>query len=159
MDTWSSILDASVAGRDDAKHLEALRLPTLDGWEPGRVWATTTIAPDLLTPVVGSLFGGHIAALADHLLANAVFTVLEDSEAFATAELQVHFFRPVRDGPLQIEARVVTRGRRSAYCEASFHAGGRLVARAGATQSIWTVGERGSPGARGPGGAATARRG
>lgn len=137
MNRWSEILDASVAGRDDARHLEVLRLPTLEGWEPGRVWAKCRVESDLLTPVVESLFGGYIAALADHVLACAVFTVLKDDEAFATSELHVHFFRPAREGVLEIEARVVTRGRRSAYCDSTIvDDEGRLIARAGATQWI-----------------------
>jgi uncharacterized protein (TIGR00369 family) len=90
-----------------------------------------------LTPVVASLFGGYIAALADHLLACAVFTILADDESFATSELHVHFFRPVREGVLEIEARVVTRSKRSAYCEATtVDEVGDLIARAGATQAI-----------------------
>lgn len=140
MNRWASILDASVAGRDEARHLRILRLPTLDGWEPGRVWATCRVDPELRTPVVEALFGGYIAAVADHILANAVFTVLEEGESFATAELHVHFLRPAREGELAVEGRVVVRGRRSAYCEATLRGDrGRLVARAGATQSIWPV--------------------
>lgn len=140
MGRWSGILDASLAGRDEARHLRILRLPTLDGWERGRVWTSCRVEADLLTPVAESLFGGYIAALADHILANAVFTVLEETEAFATAELHVHFLRPARRGALEVEARVVTRGRRSAYCEATIHGeGDKLIARAGATQAIWRV--------------------
>jgi uncharacterized protein (TIGR00369 family) len=137
MGIWSDILDASVAGSDDARHIAALRLPTLDGWEQGRAWATWPVEGDFLTPVVSALFGGYIASLADHLLACAVFTVLAEDESFATGELHVHFFRPVREGILRIEASVLTRGKHSAYCEAEItDASGRLVARAGATQMI-----------------------
>ena len=137
MSTWSDMLDASVAGRDDARHVAALRLPTLEGWERGRVWARWKIEDDFVIPLAAALFGGYIAALADHLLACAVFTVLEENESFYTAELHTHFFRPVSEGVLEIEARVVTRGTRSAYCEARLtDSAGKLVARAGATQMI-----------------------
>lgn len=137
MGVWSERLDALVARTDDAPHLAALRLPMLDRWEQGRVWATWPVEDDFLTPQVASVFGGYIAGLADHLLACAVFTVLEEDESFATSELHVHFLRPVRDGRLAIEASVVSRGRRSAYCEVTIaDAAGRLVARAGATQMI-----------------------
>ena len=137
MGVWSDILDASVERTDDAPHLTALRLPMLDGWDRGRVWARWPVERDLLTPRGASLFGGYIAALADHLLACAVFTVLADRESPATSELHVHFLRPVREGTLEIEARVVSRGRLSAYCEATIaDAAGKLEARAGATQII-----------------------
>jgi len=144
MGSWSERLDASVAGAEDARHTAALRLPALDGWERGRVWARWRIETDFVVPLVGAVFGGYIAALADHVLACAVFTVLEDEESFSTSELQVHYFRPVRDGTLEIEASVVTRGRRSAYCETRFtDAAGRLVAHAGATQAIRAARGRG----------------
>jgi uncharacterized protein (TIGR00369 family) len=135
--TWSDLLEALVAHRDDALHLAALRLPMLDGWEDGRVWATWPVERDFLTPAVGSLFGGYVAALADHLLACAAFTVLEDDETFTTSEMHVHFLRSVRDGVLEIEATVVSRSRLSAYCEVTMvDLAGKLVARAGATQVI-----------------------
>ncbi len=137
MGAWSDILDASVARTDDAPHLAALRLPMLDGWERGRVWAKWPVEGEFLIPVVASVFGGYIAALADHLLALAAFTVLADEESFVTAELHVHFFRPVQEGILEIEARVVRRGKRSIYCEVTIgDSGGKLIARAGATQMV-----------------------
>ena len=140
MGTWSDILDASVAGTEDAPFVAALRLPTLDGWERGRVWTSWPVEREFLTPAVACLFGGYIAGLADHLLGLAVFTVLRDDEAFATTDLQVHFLRPVRDGVLGIVATVISRGRSSAYCEVSItDANGVLVARAAATQSIRSV--------------------
>jgi len=136
--SWSAVLDASVAREDDAPHLAALRLPMLDGWERGRVWASWPVEQEFLTPVGPSLFGGYVAALADHLLACAAFTVLADHEVCATSELHVHFLRPVRGGSLDIEARVVSRSTRIAYCEATIAAEtGRLMARAGATQMVW----------------------
>ncbi len=117
--------------------MAALRLPMLDGWERGRVWAKWPVEGEFLIPVVASVFGGYIAALADHLLALAAFTVLADEESFVTAELHVHFFRPVQEGILEIEARVVRRGKRSMYCEVTIgDSGGKLIARAGATQMV-----------------------
>lgn len=137
MGIWYDILERSAAGSDDAPHVAALRLPTIDRWERGQVWATWPVERDFLTPAVGSLFGGYVAALADHLLALAVFTVLDDDESFSTSEIHVHFLRPVREGTLEIQARVVSRSKRSAYCEVSMlDSDGRLVARAGGTQVI-----------------------
>ena len=137
MGIWSDILDADVEA-DDAlpTHVEALRFPKLLGWEPGRVWTHWPVDADFLTPM-GTLFGGYLSALADHTMALAVFTVLEDNEAISTTDLHTNFLRPVREGVISIEARVVSRGRRTAYCEALFSdASGELLARAGATQMI-----------------------
>jgi acyl-coenzyme A thioesterase PaaI-like protein len=71
MKPWSRILDDSVAGCDEARHLHALRLPMLAGWAPGRVWARWPVATDLLTPIGEALFGGYVAALTDHMMATS----------------------------------------------------------------------------------------
>ncbi len=137
MGIWSDILDADVAAKDaPPTHIDALRFPELAGWEPGRVWATWPVEADFITPM-GTLFGGYLAALADHTMASALFTVLEDNEVLSTTDLQMNFLRPARDGVISIEAKVVSRGRRTAYCEALFSdSSGELLVRAGATQVI-----------------------
>ncbi len=137
MGIWSDILDADVAAKDaPPKHIEVLRFPSLDGWEPGRVWARWRVEADFITPM-GTLFGGYLAALADHIMASALFTELEDHELLSTTDLHTNFLRPIREGVIRIEAKVVSRSRRVAYCEALFSdASGKLVARAGATQMI-----------------------
>jgi len=137
MGKWSNILDGDVAASTSpASHVAALRFPKLEGWAPGRVWATWPVEDDFVTPV-GPLFGGYLAALADHLMANALFTVLEDHEVFSTTDLHTSFLRAVRGGVVRVEATVVSRGRRTAFCDAEFRNGaGELVARASATQAI-----------------------
>ena len=137
MGRWADILDADVAAeRPPAVHIGALRFPKLNGWERGRVWADWQVETDFVTPM-GTLFGGYLAALADHLMACALFTLLDDTEGLSTIDLQTNFFRPVRDGVIRIDATVVNRGRRTAYCEAEFRDSSKaLIARAGATQAI-----------------------
>jgi len=137
MGKWTDILDAEIAaGGTLPSHIVALRFPRLDGWEPGRVWASWPVEADYLTPM-GTLFGGYLAALADHAMASALLTLLDDNEILLTTDLQTNFFRPVRDGVLALEASVVSRSRRAAYCETHFKdSSDQLVARAGATQQI-----------------------
>jgi uncharacterized protein (TIGR00369 family) len=134
---WSAILDAEVAaGEPPARHLEALRIPKLEGWESGRVWMTWTVDADLTTPM-GPVFGGYLAALADHVMACALFTVLEDHETFSTSDLHANFLHPVRSGCVEIEALVINRSERAAACETRFSdTSGRLLVRAVATQAI-----------------------
>lgn len=145
MSRWSEILDAAVSAEEvPPKHIATLRFPKLGGWEPGRVWSEWSVEGDFLTPM-GTLFGGYLVALADHAMASALFTMLDDSEVMSTTDLHANFLRPVREGAIRIEATVVNRGRRTAYCEALFRdSSGRLVARAGATQQILSRSEAGS---------------
>jgi uncharacterized protein (TIGR00369 family) len=137
MPNWPKLLDEIVARKAQLPpHVGILRIPQIEGWESGRVWCTWKVDPDLISPQ-GSLFGGHIAAVADEMLGMATGSILADGDGFTTSDNRVHFFRPVRRGELKIEAFVLHRGRSSAHVEATFtNADGELVAKASATQII-----------------------
>jgi uncharacterized protein (TIGR00369 family) len=75
--------------------------------------------------------GGAIATLADEALASVAFTVAEEGEDTATADLKVDFLRPAKPGRLIARATVRHRTRRLAFCEAVVEtAGGQVVAEA-----------------------------
>lgn len=135
---WTDYLNASLPGQGgEPTYARALSLPPLSGWEPGRVWLTWQLTPELLNPA-GTLFGGFLAALADHAVALTVMTVLKAEEMFTTSDLRVSFFRPVLEGNVAITGRVVHRGRNMAHIEADFtRADAKPAARATATQVIY----------------------
>jgi uncharacterized protein (TIGR00369 family) len=55
---------------------------------------------------------------------------LEAGETFSTLELQLNYLRPVRQGRLAASAKMVRRGRTTAYLESEvFDAGGQLIAK------------------------------
>ncbi len=139
MARWSTILDAIAAGGPEPVHIpfvETLRMPGISRWEPGRVWQEWPVREDLFHPR-GAVFGGFLAALADRALGLATMTVLEDDEAFTTADLNVSFFRPVSSGVLRIEAEVIHRGRSLIQVEATFtRDDGKLAAKASASQAV-----------------------
>ncbi|MCH6562933.1 MAG: PaaI family thioesterase [Myxococcales bacterium] len=121
---------------DSPPAVKILNLPSLDGWEPGRVWQRWKIDPQYFH-AGGAMFGGYIAALADSLLGLVSMTVLDDSEAFTTSDLRISFFRAAISGTLTIEGRVIHRGRSMAHVEVDFtRDDGKLVAKATATQII-----------------------
>lgn len=63
--------------------------------------------------------GGAIATLADETLATVAFTVAEEGETTATADLKVDYYRPGKPGRLVCRGRVRHRTRRLAFCEAT----------------------------------------
>ena len=137
MPDWHARLDHIVARTAPRPpHAEILRLPGIDGWEPGRVWCAWAVDPDFIQPQ-GAIFGGYISAIADEVLGMATMTVLPDGEGFATADIRTNFFRPIREGIVDIEATVVHKGRTNIFVEATFtDAAGKLCAKATATQSV-----------------------
>ena len=73
--------------------------------------------------------GGAIATLADEALASVAFTVAEEGETTATADLKVDFLRPAKPGRLIARATVRHRTRRLAFCEVTVeHGQGQVVA-------------------------------
>jgi uncharacterized protein (TIGR00369 family) len=121
-----------------------------------RVWASTGMVANIGTRLVevkaGSLVlegnmtaeahgfptsrglivhGGAIATLADEALASVAFTLAEEGETTATADLKVDYYRPCMPGRLIARASVRHRSRRLAFCEASVEQeGGEVVAEA-----------------------------
>ena len=89
-------------------------------WAPG----TTTIAWDA-TPEYGFptasgpvIQGGLVTALLDAAMGGACWSVLDDDQAFLTADLRVEFLRSTRPGTVRATGTVVRRTRRVVFCEA-----------------------------------------
>lgn len=115
-----TVLDQIVARTvDPPTHVKTLRLPYLDGWEPGRVWGRWDV-DEAYFHAMGAVFGGYIAALADHFVSLAIWSTMSDDETFTTADLRLSFFRPITTGTVEIAAEVLHRGRRMAHVEAVF---------------------------------------
>lgn len=130
-------LEALKAGTADVPAVvERLGLGLLDEWGKGWVKKSWRPTPGL-TNGDGTMFGGYIAALADQALAFAAMSVVPDGSAFRTVNLSVQFYRIVREEPITIEARVVSRSRQMIAVEAEFRTSGdKLAAKATAQQIV-----------------------
>ncbi len=85
----------------------------------------------------GRVFGGWIAGLSDHIVSMTMASALEDGEWFTTTELTTRIFRPVEQGLIRIEGRLVSRGRSSGFVEADWRdARGRHLVRISAVKAI-----------------------
>jgi len=86
------------------------------------------------------LFGGYLAAMADQILTLTAMTVMDDDHFFRTSDLQVSFFRPITDGVVRIEGRVVNRSRTLVHVEAEFYRDDeKLAAKASAVQVMLPI--------------------
>jgi uncharacterized protein (TIGR00369 family) len=83
---------------------------------------------------MGTLHGGVYCDLADLAMGYAYASTLGEAETFTTIELKINFFRPLRDGKLTAEARIVKAGSTLGYVECDLKDDkGKLVARAAST--------------------------
>jgi uncharacterized protein (TIGR00369 family) len=78
----------------------------------------------------GVVHGGAVASLIDTAAAFAVVTQLEPDERAATADLTIHYLRPITAGRLTATARIVRSGRRRFVLSVEVANGDRLSATA-----------------------------
>jgi acyl-CoA thioesterase len=90
---------------------------------PGRSSSQVTWRPDLTQPA-GLMHGGVIAALIDTgiaysmLLCDELHDLLEGGGSLVSIDLRVKYLRPVSQGTVTCEARVVRMGRRVIHADA-----------------------------------------
>lgn len=81
--------------------------------------------------------GGVIAALADAAMGIAFGRTLLEHEDFSTIEMKVNFIRPVKDGLITADAKVLERGLRVGFVDCEIRsARGKRVATATCTCTV-----------------------
>ena len=101
--------------------------------EPGRAVFEMEIDERHHNPM-GTLHGGIYCDLADAAMGYAYAATLGEGETFRTVELKINFFRPVRQGKLIAEAKVIRAGSTLGYVECDVKdQAGKLVAKAAST--------------------------
>jgi uncharacterized protein (TIGR00369 family) len=106
--------------------------PIGDGQAVGRLEA----GPQHANPM-GTLHGGILCDVADAAMGMAFVTTLKPDESFTTMSLTMNFFRPVWQGQLRFDARVINRSKNTGYleCDVTDHEGKR-VAKATSTCAV-----------------------
>jgi uncharacterized protein (TIGR00369 family) len=80
---------------------------------PGRLVASMAVRDELLTPF-GTLHGGVMAGLVDHVLGCVLYPLMVRGQWAATTEFKLNYLAPVRGGTLTAESTVVSFSRRTA---------------------------------------------
>jgi uncharacterized protein (TIGR00369 family) len=107
-------------------------------WQEGAFEIHWRATEAFTTGQMDVIHGGAITTLLDTAMSWAAYTLLEDDENFATADLQVQFVRGAKVGLLKTRGTVVRRTRALAFCEGEMRdEEGQLVARGSATCSIF----------------------
>jgi uncharacterized protein (TIGR00369 family) len=84
----------------------------------------------------GTLHGGVLATLVDTAMGTAVRSVTGDDDVPATSQLTVTYLRPGKPGPLEVTARVRTKGEHLTVCEAEVEQDGKAIGHAVATFAL-----------------------
>ena len=102
---------------------------------PGTLTAELTVRPDCLNPF-GSLHGGVISALCDHVLGSVCYPVIPRGAWAATAEFKINLLAPVKEGTLSARAQIVSLTKKTAVVRIDVTNGQRLAAVAQGTVLI-----------------------
>jgi uncharacterized protein (TIGR00369 family) len=84
----------------------------------------------------GTLHGGVLATLVDTAMGTAVRSATGDDDVPATSQLTVTYLRPGKPGPLEVTARVRTKGEHLTVCEAEVEQDGKAIGHAVATFAL-----------------------
>lgn len=111
-----------------------LGIETLD-IAAGRMRAGLKVRDELKNPF-GSLHGGVLSALVDHVLGAVLYPVITPGSWAATTEFKLNLVKPIRTGDLVAESRIVSLGKRSAVVVVEATNEERLVGLAQGTVTI-----------------------
>lgn len=91
-----------------------------EAWGEGSTTIAWDATPEYGFPTAGGqvVQGGLVTAILDAAMGGACWSVLEEGEAFLTADLRVEFLRSTRVGTVTAVGTVVRRTRRVVFCEA-----------------------------------------
>ena len=101
----------------------------------GSARITFEVRDEHLNPA-GTLHGGVVATLVDTAMGSAVRTTTGEGEVPATSQLTVTYLRPGTTGPLEVTARVRTKGEHLTVCEAEVEQDGKAIGHAVATFAL-----------------------
>lgn len=106
------------------------------GWDPGRkvVSAAFTVRREYCHTNGTIAQGGFITAWLDAAMAHAVIQDSQHAQTVFSLEIKVSFYEKVGPGEGRVEGKVIRRGKRVAFMEASlYNAAGKLAAQATST--------------------------
>lgn len=118
------IADAFLKANESVTGLPSYLGIRFDELGPGRLVATMPVRDELLTPF-GTLHGGVMAGLVDHVLGCVLYPLMARGQWAATTEFKLNYLAPVKGGTLRAESRVVSLGRRTAVVQVDVTQDGR----------------------------------
>ncbi|HEY8515124.1 MAG TPA: PaaI family thioesterase [Candidatus Binatia bacterium] len=120
------IADGMLRANDQVTGLPAYLGVRFVEFGPGRLLATMEVRDELLTPF-GTLHGGVMAGLVDHVLGCVLYPLMQRGQWAATTEFKLNYLAPVRSGTITAESTVLSLGKRTAVVRVEVTNDGRLA--------------------------------
>ena len=126
--------DAATGYREPEGLSAFLGFETLE-LSPGRMRCGLDVRPDLMNPF-GTMHGGVVSALVDHVLGAVCYPVIVKGAWAATTEFKLNLVAPVREGRVEAAAEILSLSKSTAVVRIDVTNGERLVALAQGTVTI-----------------------
>ena len=110
-------------------------------FEPGRLTAEMEVRDELKTPF-GTVHGGVMAGMIDHMLGCVIYPLMKLGQWAATTEFKLNYLAPVSGGKLLADSTVVSMTRSTAVVRVEVRNEGRLAAIAQGTLLVRTPKEK-----------------
>ena len=127
MSSLPDMLRAWLDGSIDPPPIVQLLNIRLVSCEQGTSRAEMQVGREHHNPM-GIVHGGIFCDLADVAMGTAVASLLAEDETFTTTDMGAHYFLPIREGLLSAEARVVRKGKTTAFVECDILDGEKWLA-------------------------------
>jgi uncharacterized protein (TIGR00369 family) len=95
-------------------------------FQPGKLIAEMEVRDELITPV-GTLHGGVMAGLVDHVLGCVLYPLMKPGAWAATTEFKLNYMAAVKGGTLRAESTVLSLTRRTAVVKVEVSNGDNLA--------------------------------
>ncbi len=86
-----------------------------------------------------TVHGAVMYSMADTGMGGALYSLLEKDESCATVEVKITYFKPVKEGKLICDTKVIHRGKSFGVLESEIMNNGILVSKAYGTFSIFKI--------------------
>jgi acyl-CoA thioesterase len=106
--------------------------------EKGYSQCSLDVADKLMNPHQ-TLHGGVIYSMSDTGMGAALYPLLEPDELCATVEIKISYFKPVREGSLICDTKVIYKSKNFSNLESEIRKNDILVGKATGTFSIFKV--------------------
>jgi uncharacterized protein (TIGR00369 family) len=124
-----------VVGRTPTTGIDGFLGIVVTEMAPGWMTAEMAVTPALVT-ALGTMHGGCLSAMTDHVLGVVLYPVMPEGYWAATTEFKINLLAPVTKGVCTATAEIISMTRRMAVVRIEIENEGRLVAAAQGTCTI-----------------------
>jgi uncharacterized protein (TIGR00369 family) len=134
-ETYNEAWAERVVGARSSRGIDGFLGVVVTEMAPGRLVAEMEVTDDLIT-LMGTMHGGCLSAMCDHVLGVVMYPVMPAGYWAATTEFKINLLAPVTKGVCRATSEIIAMTKRMAVVRIEIENEARLVAAAQGTCTI-----------------------